>query len=224
MIKPEFWISDDITSCSIQARLLFVGLWNFCDDNGVHPHNVRTIKMEVYPGDNFCFEDIETMITELVDNDLLIIFDAGGREYLKVKNWNKHQRIDRPKNKYPDLSSGKIVGPKEQQPKVKELAPVPAEVITDDCERFVAYLNSRLMRNYHATDKLKRQFKARLKDGFKYVDFERALENAIANEFHQKNQCNYLTPEFFTYSEKLQKWINAKPITINNEEESKPFE
>ena len=36
-IKPQFWTSEQIADCSSNARLLFIGLWNFCDDCGVHP-------------------------------------------------------------------------------------------------------------------------------------------------------------------------------------------
>jgi len=36
-IKPEFWVSEQVGECSPNARLLFIGMWNFCDDRGVHP-------------------------------------------------------------------------------------------------------------------------------------------------------------------------------------------
>ena len=31
------------------ARLLFIGLWTFCDDRGVHPASAKRIKMEIFP-------------------------------------------------------------------------------------------------------------------------------------------------------------------------------
>ncbi len=34
--KPEFWSSAQIIELSRDARLLFIGMWNFCDDNGRH--------------------------------------------------------------------------------------------------------------------------------------------------------------------------------------------
>lgn len=34
-IKPEFWRSQDITALDKSARLTFIGLWNYVDDNGV---------------------------------------------------------------------------------------------------------------------------------------------------------------------------------------------
>ena len=31
MIKPEFWSSETLMSISRDARLTFIGIWNFCD-------------------------------------------------------------------------------------------------------------------------------------------------------------------------------------------------
>ncbi|OFY05714.1 MAG: hypothetical protein A2W93_14390 [Bacteroidetes bacterium GWF2_43_63] len=212
MIKPEFWISEDITSCTLAARLLFVGLWNFCDDNGVHPHATKTIKMEIFPGDNMSFEEIETYIQELVDNDLVVIYKAQGKEYLKVKNWDKHQRIDRPKCRYPNIDKADIETP-EQAP-VKKVVPAETKdpIKEDACETYISYINSRLGCRFQKTNKVMAQFNARIKDGFTGADFEKAFENAVADEFHRKNNFKYLTPEFFTRPDILQKWLNAKIV------------
>ena len=35
-IKPEFWTAEQVMECSPMARLLFIGMWNFCDDGGNH--------------------------------------------------------------------------------------------------------------------------------------------------------------------------------------------
>ena len=59
MIKSEFWTSEQIIFCSPLARLLFIGLWNFADDNGVHPASYIKIKAEVFPGDNIDIKQIK---------------------------------------------------------------------------------------------------------------------------------------------------------------------
>ncbi len=70
-IKPEFWTSEQIMECSPMARLLFIGLWNFCDDRGVHPVAYKTLKAEVFPADDILASDVERLVTELVSNELL---------------------------------------------------------------------------------------------------------------------------------------------------------
>ena len=33
-IKPEFWTDEKVVTLPFEARLLFIGMWNFCDDEG----------------------------------------------------------------------------------------------------------------------------------------------------------------------------------------------
>ena len=39
VISPEFWTDDNILELDYTCRLLFIGLWNFCDDIGIHKNN-----------------------------------------------------------------------------------------------------------------------------------------------------------------------------------------
>lgn len=101
-IKPEFWTSEKIVELSTTARLLFIGLWNFCDDGGVHPASCKTLKMEVFPGDDFTSSDIETMMAAIISATLVVEYEAlDGKKYWKVCGWEAHQKVDRPNFKHP---------------------------------------------------------------------------------------------------------------------------
>lgn len=99
-IKPEFWTSEQIVECSPIARLLFVGMWNFCDDGGNHPASAKTLKMQIFPGDDIAIHQIEAMVGELIKVGLLQQYTADGRNYWHVTGW-KHQKIDKPSYKHP---------------------------------------------------------------------------------------------------------------------------
>jgi hypothetical protein len=100
-IKPEFWTSEQVVECSTTARLLFIGLWNFCDDYGNHPASPRQIKAEVFPCDDFTAANIQGMLLELSRNGLIIFYSVEGKDYFHVTGWS-HQRIDkRQKAKFP---------------------------------------------------------------------------------------------------------------------------
>lgn len=99
-VKPEFWSSEQVMSCSPIARLLFIGIWNFCDDGGNHPMSPRTIKALVFPGDDITTEAVERLIGELVAADLLATYYAEGKIYLHVRGW-RHQKIEKKNFKYP---------------------------------------------------------------------------------------------------------------------------
>jgi hypothetical protein len=103
-VKPEFWSSEQVMSCSPIARLLFIGIWNFCDDGGNHPMSPRTIKALVFPGDDITIDAVERLIGELVAADLLITYFAEGKVYLHVLGW-KHQKIEKKNFKYPPFTT-----------------------------------------------------------------------------------------------------------------------
>lgn len=76
------------------ARLFFIGLWNFADDNGVLEHKPKQIKARVFPGDEI---DVKPLIAELVDSGLVLSYAIDDQAYLCCKNLGKHQYIDSPR-------------------------------------------------------------------------------------------------------------------------------
>lgn len=104
-IKPEFWTSEQVLECSPMARLLFIGIWNFCDDAGNHVASLRTIKANVLPGDDIDSTTIQGLLDELYANDLVDFYVVDNKRYLHVTGWH-HQRIDRPTYKHPEYKKG----------------------------------------------------------------------------------------------------------------------
>ncbi len=94
-VKPEFWIDEKVVEMGLAARLLFIGLWNFADDQGYIDDKPRRIKMQVFPGDDF---DVEPLLDELVAAGLLVRYDSPVGPVLHVRNWDKHQKVDRASN------------------------------------------------------------------------------------------------------------------------------
>ncbi len=99
-IKPEFWTSEQVVECPPMARLLFIGMWNFCDDQGVHPASVKRIKMEVFPGDDITSQDVTGLIERLKSVGLIVEYEVENRVYWAVTGWN-HQRIKKPTFRHP---------------------------------------------------------------------------------------------------------------------------
>lgn len=100
-IKPEFWTSDQVMSVSRDARLLFIGMWNFADDGGNQPANTKTIKALVFPGDELTEGQIYDLVDELLGVGLLETYEADCRWYWNIPTWKKHQRIDQPTYRHP---------------------------------------------------------------------------------------------------------------------------
>jgi 5-methylcytosine-specific restriction endonuclease McrA len=97
-IKPEFWTDEKVVGLPFQARLLFIGLWNFADDTGALDYSPDRISMQIFPG------DLDADITGLLDllnvGGLIDVWVADdGSKVISVKNWTKHQKIDNPSKK-----------------------------------------------------------------------------------------------------------------------------
>jgi len=74
-------------------------------------------------------------------------------------------------------------------------------------------------RKFKMVAKAKTQFKARIKDGYTYKDMLRATANAMTDDYHKESNFNYLTPEFITRADKLEKYLNyqkKKPADSND--------
>jgi hypothetical protein len=94
-IKPEFWTNEQVMECSLAARLLFIGMWNFADDLGRLAMAPKSIKAKVFPNDDINSDSILGMIRELSQNGLVLLYDVEGKNYLQITGW-QHQRIDKP--------------------------------------------------------------------------------------------------------------------------------
>ena len=94
-VKPEFWTSEQVIECSTNARLMFIGMWNFADDAGRLPLSLKSIKAQIFPSDDISLDTIRRMIDELSTNRLVDIYVVDDKEYLQITGWH-HQKIDRP--------------------------------------------------------------------------------------------------------------------------------
>ena len=92
-IKPEFWTDEAITECSLSARLLFIGMWNFADDRGNIERSAKQMKMKIFPADDI---DCEPLLCELMLHNFLIEYEYDGKKYLHIRTFADHQIINRP--------------------------------------------------------------------------------------------------------------------------------
>lgn len=94
MIKPEFFVDDRLLECSMSARLAFVSTWCIADDKGNLERSTKQIRRLAFPDETN--ESVESWILELIDQGLLLEYSWNGDNYLHIKGFAKHQRIDKP--------------------------------------------------------------------------------------------------------------------------------
>lgn len=96
-IKPGFFRSDDVTPLSYRARLTWVGLWTYVDDDGRGKDNARIIKGEIWTlEDDITHVEVEEDLEELHRHDRISRYEVDGKRYLVINKWGDHQVISRP--------------------------------------------------------------------------------------------------------------------------------
>lgn len=90
-IKPEFWTSEKIVELSIEARLLFIGMWNFADDHGNMSASSKRMKMQIFPADNV---DIDSCLLEILQGGFISYYEVEGKKYLHINGFTKHQKVN----------------------------------------------------------------------------------------------------------------------------------
>lgn len=94
-IKPEFWDDEKLARASRDARLTFIGMWTHSDDYGVVKGHVSWLKNNIFPYDDISPETFRTWLDELTAFGFIVPFDANGEAYFLIKNFKKHQVINR---------------------------------------------------------------------------------------------------------------------------------
>ncbi|QVN19421.1 hypothetical protein [Burkholderia pyrrocinia] len=90
-VKPGFWTSELVMELSRDARLAFIGLWNFCDDAGIYPASPKRLKAEVFPADDLTAADVRRLVDELLAIELVDEYEIDGQRFWIITGWH-HQK------------------------------------------------------------------------------------------------------------------------------------
>jgi len=78
-------------------------------------------------------------------------------------------------------------------------------------KKFIEWFNSVRGTKFPGSDTTKGHFLARLKDGYNFTDFQKTLKNLMLAENHIEKNFKYLTPDFITRKDILEREINSTP-------------
>lgn len=95
-IRPEFYQSESVGSMTWKARLVFINLWSYVEDNGVNLDNPRLFRGQCMPYDDSVLDDIEDAFAELEQCGSIIRYERDSKRLLFVPGFEKWQNIQRP--------------------------------------------------------------------------------------------------------------------------------
>lgn len=212
-IKPEFWSNEQVMACSPTARLLFIGLWNFCDDGGNHPASAITIKAKIFPGDDITSADTQQLLDELESNCLIALYSASDKAFWHVTGWH-HQKIDKPTIKYPPFPDDE---PTQARLSLGEASPPEGEGKgkgkgrntlsgNPDVIAVLDHLNEKAGRSYKPVEANIRMISARLAES--NVDECKAVIDAKVGEWlNDPKMAQYLRPETLFGATKFAQYV-----------------
>lgn len=97
-VHPGLHTDERFVSVQPFARLLFIGLWNECDDQGLFEWSPLKLKMRLLPADNV---DAAQLLDELAAGGMVYPYEVDGRRFGAVRNFGKWQRPKKPNKIYP---------------------------------------------------------------------------------------------------------------------------
>lgn len=96
MVKPEFFDSESIGACSIQARLTFIGLWVTGDDYGNQKAQLSRLKLKIFPYDNMTEGEFLGYLCELEEVGCIKGYEIDGERFITVPNFGTYQTVRKP--------------------------------------------------------------------------------------------------------------------------------
>ena len=142
-----------------------------------------------------------------------------------VKGWiraNNGNPPNDPTTNPPSNPPSKVgSNPKEEEVKeeVEEKEQITIVKKKDLFDSFIDWFNDKMFEvkgvkgRYKVLKTIQTKFEARVKEGYNSEDFKKAFDNIVSDQYHKDNEYKYLTPEFLTRSDKLEKYCNIDVIT-----------
>lgn len=106
IIKEQICTSPDISNLSWFGEVLFYRLIVSCDDFGRCDGHPAIIKGRLFPLKDVTVKEIEAALTDLENNQMIVRYEVGGREFIQLTNWERHQSRRAKNSKFPALEDG----------------------------------------------------------------------------------------------------------------------
>lgn len=91
-IKPEFFTSEDICELTPLTRLFYISLWCEADREGRLIWKEKTLKYRYFPAESM--SEFNKACSELIDSDLINLYQVDGKEYCEIPSFKTHQVIN----------------------------------------------------------------------------------------------------------------------------------
>lgn len=95
-LKPEIWEDEAVGRLGAWERLLYIGLITMADDEGRLRALPSAIAGHVFPYDDLGPGKILKWLDAIGTANLVQRYTHAGVDYVQIKGWSSHQKINRP--------------------------------------------------------------------------------------------------------------------------------
>lgn len=96
MIDPEFWSDEKVGKLDYPVQLLFIGMWNFADDEGLIKYSPEFLRSQVFPYKDIPVEQLKQWQSQVEEINLVYPYGRIEQKYAWIINFRNHQVINRP--------------------------------------------------------------------------------------------------------------------------------
>lgn len=236
-ILRDYTDSFSIDALDVNAERFFIRLIMKVDDYGRFFADERMLKSALFPlKTDIRATDITRWIAACEKSGLITTYDVANKKYLEILNFNQQLRIK--KSKFPENQQSKNDSHMhsrciaddilkrnevETETKPKDVSSPEGESVPDkiDFDKLINFINRKTGRDFKKiNDTVKKKYNARLKEGYTKDDILKSITNAVNNDYHKQNDYQYLTPEFFSRAETIDKYSATTKQSESNKQTS----
>lgn len=94
--KPEFFRSPDTAKASPMARLLYMAMWSWANDEGIGETNLYGLLGFAFPdSDELTVKDLQRLLKEIQSVYKVEFYVCRGRHFYSIPTWELHQKTER---------------------------------------------------------------------------------------------------------------------------------
>ena len=106
IVKESICTSDNIDQLTPFEENVFIRLLVNCDDYGRMDAREKILASRLFPLKTLKPGQIVDAMNALVRAELVTVYEVGGKPYVQMNTWEKHQQIRAHKSKYPPIDEG----------------------------------------------------------------------------------------------------------------------
>lgn len=97
LLKPDFFLDEDLARLPAEARLLFAGLWTLADRDGRLEDRPGRIRAQIFPYSPDC--NVEGLLKALTKprehskHGFIVRYEIEGKRFIQVRAFKAHQKI-----------------------------------------------------------------------------------------------------------------------------------